>query len=205
MFNMSLFVPLSDDMEGTISAVSLGDYILSIMKKLKPKSASSYYEKLIDQFTEKNGEQVIKNPLELFKLFLSEHEMVLDHLKDAIDNNTTSVILLATENNVQVEKETSLTIGEANRGVEEYFTILMYMLQLRFKETDLMDEAVGCLLEVLAKDHRFPELRIKAMQLLYNTLIDSPKQRARVLIAILNYASNANCFGIIIQYIRFVS
>nr|BAN64844.1 PCI domain containing protein [Babesia bovis] len=79
---MTTFVPLSQDTEGAVSSAALGDWILSIIKVREPSKTNEYYSKLLNLFQEVDGEQVKKDPFQLFELLLSGHDLVFAFLQD---------------------------------------------------------------------------------------------------------------------------
>lgn len=107
---MTTFVPLSQDTEGAVSSAALGDWILSIIKVRAPAKTADYYSKLLNQFQEVDGEQIIKDSFQLFELLLSEHDMLFAFLQDAKDKGTTAVLTIDQNSKVETEVGSSTVL-----------------------------------------------------------------------------------------------
>ncbi|KAK2198353.1 bifunctional Eukaryotic translation initiation factor 3 subunit M/Eukaryotic translation initiation factor 3 subunit M eIF3m-COP9 signalosome complex subunit 7 COPS7/Proteasome component (PCI) domain/Winged helix DNA-binding domain superfamily [Babesia duncani] len=197
---MATFVPLSQDTEGAVSSTSLGDWILAIIKVREPSKTANYYSQLLNQFQELDGEQMIKDAFQLFELLLSEHKMVFDFLQDAKDNGTTVMLSLDPVSNV--ETEIQVKYPEALKQVEEYFTVLMYMLQLRFTSSGQIQNAGNLLLRAISDGDSFLDLRLRLLQMLYNSVEPTLPLRATVYIEILEFAAKHDIFMALVPVIK---
>ncbi|KAK1442610.1 cop9 signalosome complex subunit 7/dendritic cell protein ga17 like protein [Babesia gibsoni] len=197
---MTTFVPLSQDTEGAVSSAALGDWILSIVKVRAPAKIADYYSKLLNQFHEVEGEQVIKDSFQLFELLLSEHEMIFGFLQDAKDNGVTTALTI--DHNSKVETEIQIKYQDALKQVEEYFTVLMYMLQLRFTSNAQIEKAGTLLLKALSGGTSFLELRLRLLQMLYNSVDPTLSLRVNVYIAVLEFASKNEIFHTLLPVIK---
>ncbi|ORM41474.1 Eukaryotic translation initiation factor 3 subunit M [Babesia sp. Xinjiang] len=197
---MTTFVPLSQDTEGAVSSAALGDWILSIIKVRAPSRTADYYSKLLNQFQEVEGEQVIKDSFQLFELLLSGHEMVFGFLQDAKDNGETA--LMTVDSASKVETEVQIKYVDAIKQVEEYFTVLMYMLQLRFTSNAQIEKAGNLLLRAISMGDSFVDLRLKLLQMLYNSVDPTLALRVVVYIEVLEFAAKHELFHTLIPVIQ---
>ncbi|KAK1938531.1 PCI domain containing protein [Babesia divergens] len=197
---MTTFVPLSQDTEGAVSSAALGDWILSIIKVRAPAKTADYYSKLLNQFQEVDGEQIIKDSFQLFELLLSEHDMLFAFLQDAKDKGTTAVLTI--DQNSKVETEVEIKFADALKQVEEYFTVLMYMLQLRFTSNAQIERAGNLLLKAISGGDSFLELRLRLLQMLYNSVEPTLPLRVLVYITVLEFASKNDIFSTLIPTIQ---
>nr|BAN64722.1 PCI domain containing protein [Babesia bovis] len=197
---MTTFVPLSQDTEGAVSSAALGDWILSIIKVREPSKTNEYYSKLLNLFQEVDGEQVIKDPFQLFELLLSGHDLVFAFLQDAKDNGESS--LMSIDSVTRAEVEVPVKYGDAVKQVKEYFTVLMYMLQLRFTSNAQIDKAGTLLLKAISGGDTFVELRLKLMQMLYNSVDVTLPLRVVVYVEILEFASRHDLFHTLLPVIQ---
>lgn len=197
---MTTFVPLSQDTEGAVSSATLGDWILSVIKVRAPAKTAEYYSKLLNQFQEVEGEQVIKDSFQLFELLLSENEMVFEFLQDAKDNGNTTVLTI--DHNSKVESEVQVKYPEALKQAEEYFTVLMYMLQLRFTSNAQIEKAGALLLKAISGGDSFVELRLRLLQMLYNSVEPALPLRVHVYVAILEFAAKNKIFHTLLPVIQ---
>ncbi|GFE54505.1 PCI domain-containing protein [Babesia ovis] len=197
---MTTFVPLSQDTEGAVSSAALGDWILSIIKVRAPNKTADYYSKLLNQFQEVEGEQVIKDSFQLFELLLSGHEMVFAFLQDAKDNGETAVISI--DSSSKAETEVQVKYVDALKQVEEYFTVLMYMLQLRFTSNAQIEKAGNLLVKAISGGDSFVELRMKLLQMLYNSVDPTLPLRVVVYIEVLEFAAKHEVFHTLMPVIQ---
>ncbi|GBE61761.1 PCI domain-containing protein [Babesia ovata] len=196
---MTTFVPLSPDTEGAVSSAALGDWILSIIKVREPSKTADYYSKLLNQFQEVDGEQVIKDSFQLFELLLSGNEMVFAFLDDAMKGETT---VIAIDPNTKEEVELQVKYNDALKQVEEYFTVLMYMLQLRFTSNAQIEKAGNLLLKAIAVDDSCAELRLRLLQMLYNSVDATLPLRVVVYTTLLEFAARNDIFHTLIPVIQ---
>ncbi|GIX64695.1 PCI domain-containing protein [Babesia caballi] len=212
---MTTFVPLSQDTEGAVSSAALGDWILSIIKVREPAKTADYYAKLLNQFQEVDGEQVIKDSFQLFELLLSGHEMVFAFLQDAKDNGETAVITIDPASKVEAEvgarrraltaTQVQIKFADALRQVEEYFTVLMYMLQLRFTSNAQIEKAGNLLLRAITKGESFVDIRLRLLQMLYNSVDPTLPLRVVVYVEVLDFAAKNEVFHTLIPVIQKVT
>lgn len=189
---MTTFVTLSQDTEGAVSSASLGDWMLAIIKIRCPTKTASYYSQLLNQFQEIDGEQVIRDSFQIFELLLSENEIVFEFLQDAHDNGVTT--LLSVDQTSKVESEVKIKFADALKQVEEYFTVLMYMMQLRFTSSTKIEKAGQMLIKAIIGGDTFIDLRLRLLQMLYNSIESTIPLRVQVYIQILRFTSKHNIF-----------
>ncbi|XP_953061.1 uncharacterized protein TA08215 [Theileria annulata] len=197
---MTTFVPLSQDTEGAVSSASLGDWVLGILKVRCPSKTSTYYAQLLDQFQEVEGEQIIKESFQLFELLLSEHLTVFEFLEESKNNGTT--VMLSVDPTSKAESEVRVKYSDALKQVEEYFTVLMYMLQLRFTSSGQIEKAGHLLMKAIQGGESFLELRLRLLQMLYNSVESTLPLRVDVYIAILEFASKHNIFHTLVPIVK---
>ncbi|EAN31748.2 PCI domain protein [Theileria parva strain Muguga] len=197
---MTTFVPLSQDTEGAVSSASLGDWVLGILKVRCPSKTATYYAQLLDQFQEVEGEQIIKESFQLFELLLSEHLTVFEFLEESKTNGTT--VMLSLDPTSKAESEVRVKYSDALKQVEEYFTVLMYMLQLRFTSSGQIEKAGHLLLKAIQGGESFLELRLRLLQMLYNSVESTLPLRVDVYIAILEFAAKHNIFHTLIPIVK---
>ncbi|UKK02660.1 hypothetical protein MACK_002754 [Theileria orientalis] len=197
---MTTFVPLSQDTEGAVSSASLGDWVLGILKVRRPTKTASYYSQLLDQFQEVDGEQIIKESFQLFELLLSEHLTVFEFLEEAKQKGNT--VMLSLDPSSKVETEVKVKYSDALKQVEEYFTVLMYMLQLRFTSSGQIEKAGQLLLKAIEGGDSFLDLRLRLLQMLYNSVEPTLPLRVQVYISILEFASRHGIFHTLVNVVK---
>ncbi|BAM42141.1 uncharacterized protein TOT_040000511 [Theileria orientalis strain Shintoku] len=197
---MTTFVPLSQDTEGAVSSASLGDWVLGILKVRSPTKTASYYSQLLDQFQEVDGEQIIKESFQLFELLLSEHLTVFEFLEEAKQNGNTAMLSL--DPSSKVETEVKVKYSDALKQVEEYFTVLMYMLQLRFTSSGQIEKAGQLLLKAIEDGDSFLDLRLRLLQMLYNSVEPTLPLRVQVYISILEFAAKHGIFHTLVNVVK---
>ncbi|UKJ89665.1 hypothetical protein MACJ_002917 [Theileria orientalis] len=197
---MTTFVPLSQDTEGAVSSASLGDWVLGILKVRSPAKTASYYSQLLDQFQEVDGEQIIKESFQLFQLLLSEHLTVFEFLEEAKQTGHTAMLSL--DPSSKVETEVKVKYSDALKQVEEYFTVLMYMLQLRFTSSGQIEKAGQLLLKAIEGGDSFLDLRLRLLQMLYNSVEPTLPLRVQVYISILEFAARHGIFHTLVNIVK---
>ncbi|AFZ81513.1 PCI domain-containing protein [Theileria equi strain WA] len=199
---MTTFVPLSQDTEGAVSSASLGDWVLGIIKVRSPSKTASYYSQLLDQFQEVDGEQVIKEAFQLFELLLSENMMIFEFLADAKEHGSTPIQSI--DQSSKAETEVSVKYLDALKQVEEYFTVLMYVLQLRFTSSGQIEKAGSLLLDAIKNGDTFIELRLRLLQMLYNSVESTLPLRATIYVSILEFAAKHGIFHTLVGIVLHV-
>eukprot|EP00922_Rhytidocystis_sp_ex-Travisia-forbesii_P038486 GHVS01057323.1.p1 GENE.GHVS01057323.1~~GHVS01057323.1.p1 ORF type:complete len:483 (+),score=89.21 GHVS01057323.1:2-1450(+) len=95
---MTTFVPLAADIDGTVSAVAVGDWLWNLIKLKRPEQSASFYAEFVDlaqTLDPATNEHV--DPLGLFKLLLSQEELVFCWLAEALTKGEVVAVAAAAE------------------------------------------------------------------------------------------------------------
>lgn len=207
---MSTFVPLAADSDGTLSAVTLGDWLLQVIKLKRPDQMELYCSEFVTQFglDKTTGEQHVKNAMSLFHMFLNFYECVFDYLYEAKEKQEIIAVVTVTPSDATantITTEVRKTYMEIKKEVEEYFTVLMSMIPLRCENSELAGDAAGKLCKVFSNSNQLPEFRLKLIQTLYNVFPPDFPYRFQIFSAALDYAAKTNQFSVMLPYIDYIN
>eukprot|EP00921_Rhytidocystis_pertsovi_P004941 GHVQ01008579.1.p1 GENE.GHVQ01008579.1~~GHVQ01008579.1.p1 ORF type:complete len:453 (-),score=62.21 GHVQ01008579.1:154-1512(-) len=209
---MTTFVPLAADIDGTVSAVAIGDWLLQLIKAKKPDFYKQFYSEFLElaqSLDPSTNVQVIGDPLGLFKLLLSQEELVMEWLKEAFVYGEVTVVVAVSPEAGSAEqakeKEVRKSYPEVLREVEEMYSVLMAMLVLRVTDVEAAGMAAGQLCEVFKKSTtEMTEFRLKLLMSLYNIFPPTFPYRFPIFVATLEYAAETNLFHIMLPYIAYI-
>ncbi|GAB65307.1 hypothetical protein PCYB_053250 [Plasmodium cynomolgi strain B] len=193
---MSVYIQLTHDLSGTVTAVTIGDWILGILKQKNIQEYEVFFKKFLNIYQKQDKDSESNNRSEIFSLLLSASDLVFETLVETKKNNKIKVII--------DNKESVKTYNEFYREVEEYFVILISILQLEFKSVEDLNNATNNFIMAIKNFNVFPELRIKILQLLYNSFSVNFSFRFPTFIAILQFSSQNNIFHFMLPYIKFI-
>ncbi|CRG93213.1 golgi organization and biogenesis factor, putative [Plasmodium gallinaceum] len=193
---MSVYIQLTHDISGTVTAVTIGDWILGILKQKNIQEYEVFFKKFLNIYQKQDKESESNNRSEIFSLLLSASDFVFETLVETKKNNKIKVII--------DNKESVKSFNEFYKEVEEYFVILISILQLEFKSVEDLNNATNNFIKAIKNYNVFPELRLKILQLLYNSFSVNFSFRFPTFIAILQFSSQNNIFHNILPYIKFI-
>ncbi|SCA48697.1 eukaryotic translation initiation factor 3 subunit M, putative [Plasmodium ovale] len=193
---MSVYIQLTHDLSGTVTAVTIGDWILGILKQKNIQEYEVFFKKFLNIYQKQDKDSESNNRSEIFSLLLSASDFVFETLVETKKNNKIKVMI--------DNKESIKTFNEFYKEVEEYFVILISILQLEFKSIEDLNNATNNFIKAIKNYNIFPELRLKILQLLYNSFNVNFSFRFPTFIAILQFSSQNNIFQNILPYIKFI-
>ncbi|CAD2089230.1 eukaryotic translation initiation factor 3 subunit M, putative [Plasmodium vinckei brucechwatti] len=191
---MSVYIQLTHDLSGTVTAVTIGDWILGILKQKNIQEYEVFFKKFLNIYQNQDKESETNNRSEIFSLLLSASDCVFETLVETKKNKKINVII--------DNKECVKSFNEFYKEVEEYFVILISILQLEFKSVEDLNNATNNFIKAIKNYNVFPELRLKILQLLYNSFNVNFSFRFPTFIAILQFSSQNNIFHAILPYIK---
>ncbi|SOV84357.1 golgi organization and biogenesis factor, putative [Plasmodium sp.] len=162
---MSVYIQLTHDLSGTVTAVTIGDWILGILKEKNIQEYEVFFKKFLNIYQKQDKDSECNNRSEIFSLLLSASDFVFETLVETKKNNKIKVII--------DNKESVKSYNEFYKEVEEYFVILISILQLEFKSVEELNNATNNFIKAIKNYNEFPELRLKILQLLYNSFNES--------------------------------
>lgn len=192
---MSVYIQLTHDLSGKVTAVTIGDWILGILKQKNIQEYEVFFKKFLNAY-HKLDKDSDNRRYDMFTLLLSASDLVFETLTEAKKNGKVKVII--------DNKETIKSFNEFYKDVEEYFVILISMLQQEFKSVEELNSAIDNFIKTIKNYSVFPELRLKVLQLLYNSFNENFSFRFPTFIAILQFSSQNNLFHHILPYVKFV-
>ncbi|KAI4840135.1 eukaryotic translation initiation factor 3 subunit M [Plasmodium brasilianum] len=193
---MSVYIQLTHDLSGTVTAVTIGDWILGLLKQKNIQEYEVFFKKFLNIYQKQDKDSESNNRSEIFSLLLSASDFVFETLVETKKNNKIKVII--------DNKESIKSFSEFYKEVEEYFVILISILQLEFKSVEDLNNATNNFIKAIKNYNVFPELRLKILQLLYNSFSVNFSFRFPTFIAILQFSSQNNIFHNILPYIKFI-
>ncbi|SOV11475.1 golgi organization and biogenesis factor, putative [Plasmodium sp. gorilla clade G2] len=193
---MSVYIQLTHDLSGTVTAVTIGDWILGILKEKNIQEYEVFFKKFLNIYQKQDKDSECNNRSEIFSLLLSASDFVFETLVETKKNNKIKVII--------DNKESVKSYNEFYKEVEEYFVILISILQLEFKSVEELNNATNNFIKAIKNYNEFPELRLKILQLLYNSFNVNFSFRFPTFIAILQFCSQNNIFHNMLPYIKFI-
>ncbi|KJP89075.1 hypothetical protein AK88_01161 [Plasmodium fragile] len=193
---MSVYIQLTHDLSGTVTAVTIGDWILGILKQKNIQEYEVFFKKFLNIYQKQDKDAESNNRSEIFSLLLSASDLVFETLVETKKSNKIKVII--------DNKEIVKSYNEFYREVEEYFVILISILQLEFKTVEDLNNATNNFIMAIKNFNVFPELRLKILQLLYNSFSVNFSFRFPTFIAILQFSSQNNIFHFMLPYIKFI-
>ncbi|SOV76475.1 golgi organization and biogenesis factor, putative [Plasmodium reichenowi] len=193
---MSVYIQLTHDLSGTVTAVTIGDWILGILKEKNIQEYEVFFKKFLHIYQKQDKDSECNNRSEIFSLLLSASDFVFETLVETKKNNKIKVII--------DNKENVKSYNEFYKEVEEYFVILISILQLEFKSVEELNNATNNFIKAIKNYNEFPELRLKILQLLYNSFNVNFSFRFPTFIAILQFCSQNNIFHNMLPYIKFI-
>ncbi|XP_058515404.1 eukaryotic translation initiation factor 3 subunit M-like [Ochotona princeps] len=190
---MTTFVPLAPDSEGTASAAAAADWLLQIIVKENKERANAYYNQFLEQFEldATTGEQHIRDHMQLFELFLSEHALVFEYAAKARQQ--------------QQEPQGKKSYAEVLHEVEDFFSLLMAMVVLRMHDPEKAGHAAATFCAVFRSSTEMPEFRLHLLQCLYNAFPPSFPYRFTIFVAALEYAAETKLFHLMLPYVKYIS
>lgn len=192
---MSVYIQLTQDISGSVTAVTIGDWILGILKLKNIDEYEVFFKKFLEVYhRQKKASENAR--FDMFSLLLSASDFVFETLTEAKKNNKIQMMI--------DNKETVKYFNEFYKEVEEYFVILISLLQLEFQSVEELNTATNNFIKTIKNYNVFPELRLKILQLLYNSFNENFSFRFPTFIAILQFSSQNNLFHTILPYIKFV-
>lgn len=192
---MSVYIQLTQDISGSVTAVTIGDWILGILKLKDLDEYEVFFKKFLEVYHRQKKESENAR-FDMFSLLLSASDFVFETLTEAKKNNKIQMMI--------DNKETIKNFNEFYKEVEEYFVILISILQLDFQSVEELNTATNNFIKTIKNYNVFPELRLKILQLLYNSFNVNFSFRFPTFIAILQFSSQNHLFHTILPYIRFV-
>lgn len=193
---MSIYIQLTHDLSGTVTAVTIGDWILGILKEKNIQEYEVFFKKFLHIYQKQDKDSECNNRSEIFSLLLSASDFVFETLVETKKNNKIKVII--------DNKESVKSYNEFYKEVEEYFVILISILQLEFKSVEELNNATNNFIKAIKNYNEFPELRLKILQLLYNSFNVNFSFRFPTFIAILQFCSQNNIFHNMLPYIKYI-
>jgi len=171
-----------------------------VLKLKKPEDHPTLYKGMLASISELES-VVEKDYQPLFEQLLSYHAVVFEFLQHAKDNGEVCVTVAEETHDEAKEKEVRKSYNDVLKEVDDFFTALIAMI-LPMSPEENRDKSVGDIMEVLACNSDFPELRMRLMMTVYNMFPPSYPFRFAICRQILDYCVSVHKFETLAPYMQ---